>query len=118
LSHLVAAFRKKDTLKKAKKDTLKKAKKAYKDAGIRWTFDVEKAKAELAKRRKSSASRQTHDADTGSDCSSDGYALTAAYFSQPLQSNAASSLHDRSLQNRWVIDPGSNVHICNRTGVN
>jgi hypothetical protein len=41
LSQLVKAFRNTDTLKKVKK--------AYKDAGIRWTFDVEKAKAELAK---------------------------------------------------------------------
>jgi hypothetical protein len=41
LSQLVKAFRNTDTLKKVKK--------AYKDAGIRWTFDVEKAKPELAK---------------------------------------------------------------------
>ncbi|KAI1668013.1 Pol protein [Pyrenophora tritici-repentis] len=109
LSQLVKAFRNKDTLKKAKK--------AYKDAGIQWTFDVEKAKAELAK-RKNSASRQAYQAETSSDCSSDGYASNAAYFSQPLQSNAASSLHDRSMQNRWVMDPGSNVHICNKIGAN
>ena len=49
LSQLVEAFRHKGTLNKVKK--------AYKDAGIQWTFDVEKAKAELAKRRKNSASR-------------------------------------------------------------
>ncbi|KNG52825.1 reverse transcriptase rna-dependent dna [Stemphylium lycopersici] len=122
LLRLVEAFRNKDTLKNAKK--------AYKDAGIRWTFDVEKAKAEIAKRKESSASRQTHEVDTGTDGSSDGYASNAAYFteslqslqpsqsSQHLQSNSASSLQDQSLQNRWVMDPGSNVHICNRIGVN
>jgi hypothetical protein len=110
LSQLVKSFRNKDTLKKSKK--------AYKDAGIWWTFDVENAKAELAKRRKSSASRYADEANTGSDCSSDGYASNAAYLTQPLQSlqsNAASLLHNRSLQNRWVMDPGSNVHICNST---
>lgn len=113
LSQLVEAFRNKGTLNKVKK--------AYKDAGIQWTFDVEKAKAELATRQKNSASCQTHQAETASDCSSDGYASNAAYLlqaTQPLQSNAASSLHDRSLQNRWVMDPGSNVHICNSTGAN
>jgi hypothetical protein len=100
LSQLIKAFRNKDTLRKAKK--------AYKDAGLQWTFDVEKAKAELAKHKNSTA-RQTHQADTGSDYSSDGYTSNAAYLMQPLQpsrplhslqSNAASSLHDRSLQNR------------------
>jgi len=87
LSHLVESF--------LQKDTLKKAKKAYKDAGIRWTFDVEKAKTELAK-RKNSASRHAHQADTSSDSSSDGYASNAACLRQPLQlqqSHAASSLH-------------------------
>jgi hypothetical protein len=108
LSQLVEAFRNKGILNKVKK--------AYKDAGIRWTFDMENAKAELAKR--SSTSRQTHQADTASDSSSDGYASNAAYSMQPLESNAASSLHDRSLQDQWVMDPGSNVHICNKTGVN
>jgi hypothetical protein len=37
---------------------LKRVKKAYRDAGIRWTFNVEKAKADLAK-RKNSTSLQT-----------------------------------------------------------
>jgi len=112
LSQLVRAFRNKETLKKVKK--------AYKDAGIRWTFDHEKAKADLAK-RKNSASRHTHQADTASDCSSNGYASNTACLKQPLQllqSNAASSLHAQSLKHRWVMDPGSDVHICNRAGSN
>jgi hypothetical protein len=110
LSQLVESFQNKDTLKKVKK--------AYKDAGIRWTFDLEKAKADLAK-RKNSASR--HQADTASDCSSDGYASNTACLKQPLQllqSNAASSLHVQSLKQRWVMDPGSDVHICNKAGSN
>jgi hypothetical protein len=37
---------------------------------------------------------------------------------QTLQSNAASSLHDRSLQDRCILDPGSTVHNCNKTGAN
>ncbi|KAF1925504.1 uncharacterized protein M421DRAFT_69634, partial [Didymella exigua CBS 183.55] len=112
LSKLVVSFQNKDTLKKVKK--------AYKDAGIRWTFDLEKAKAEIAK-RKNSASRHAHQADTASDCSSDGYASNTACLKQPLQllqSNTALSLHAQSLQHRWVMDPGSDVHICNKAGSN
>ncbi|KAF2025947.1 hypothetical protein EK21DRAFT_92828 [Setomelanomma holmii] len=92
LCQLVEAFRNNDTLKRAQK--------AYKDAGIRWTFDEEKAKAELSERRKdNSTSCQTHRTETRDDDSSDGYVSNAAYFTQLLQSNAASSTHDRSLQN-------------------
>jgi hypothetical protein len=43
LSQLVEAFRNKDTLKKAKK--------AYKDAGIQWTFNVERVRQEVQEGR-------------------------------------------------------------------
>jgi hypothetical protein len=98
-------------------ELLKKTKKLYKDNNIQWTFDVSKASAEAEKQTEGSAQlhslsqeRRPHanridDADAGGDY----YANTAFHMAQ-ITAPAGDTLLDR-----WIVDPSSNVHICNST---
>lgn len=51
---------------------------------MRWTFDVKNAEAQLQHlNAERTSTRQTHEADAGLDCSSDGHASNGAYLTRP-----------------------------------
>ncbi|KAF2820915.1 hypothetical protein CC86DRAFT_427964 [Ophiobolus disseminans] len=106
-------------------ELLKKVKKLYKDNNICWTFDIAKASAASAASGGSGGSgapedrAETHqdrrpnaDRIDDSDHSRDYYANTAFHMAQ-IATPTGSTLLDR-----WIVDPGSNVHICNSTHFN
>jgi hypothetical protein len=98
---------------------LKTVKKLYRDNTIQRTFDIGKATSE-AKNQSARLIRpyspgQGHrlNADHIDDSESIGdyYANTVFRMSQ----SAAPAPRGDSLLNRWIIDTGSNMHICNST---
>lgn len=114
LHNLVNAFKNTEFLKKTKK--------LYKDNNIQWTFDALRPSAESEKRTERLAELQSQlpnqerrpnadridNADTGGEY----YANTAFHMAQ-ITAPAGDTLLDR-----WIVDPGSNVHICNLTYFN
>jgi hypothetical protein len=101
-------------------ELLKKTKKLYRDNNILWMFDVTKASAEAGNRferptRPHSPSQERHpNADQIDDADSNGdyYVNTAFCMAQ------TAAPRGNSLLNRWVVDSGSNMHICNLTYFN
>jgi hypothetical protein len=104
-------------------ELLKHVKKLYKDNNIPWTFDIAKASAEIDEaQNQTEKSNQPHptnqdrrpNADPIDDTSlsRDYYANTAFHMAQ-ITAPSGDTLLDR-----WIVDPGSNVHICNSTYFN
>jgi hypothetical protein len=99
---------------------LRNAKKLFKDNNIPWTFDVTKASTEAGNqserpiRPNSSGHGRRPNADRIDDAESDGdyYANTAFRMAQ------IAAPRGNSLLDRWIVDLGSNVHICNSTYFN
>jgi hypothetical protein len=99
---------------------LKKAKKLYQDNNIPWMFDVIKASAQAGNqserptRLHSPSQGRGPNADWIDDANSNGdyYADTAFRMTQ------IAAPRSDSLLNRWIVDPGSSVHICNLTYFN
>jgi hypothetical protein len=114
-----------DTFKNV--ELLKKAKKLYRDNNIQWTFDVTKASAESGnrperpttshspsqERRPGQGRRLNADQIDDTESIRDYYANTALCMSQVAA--LAPAPRGDSLLNRWIVDPGSNIHICNST---
>jgi hypothetical protein len=101
-------------------ELLKKGKKLYKNNNIQWTFDIPKATAEVEiwserhTRSNSPGQGRRPNADRIDDAESnrDYYANTAFPMSQ------ITAPRGDSLLDRWIVDPGSNIHICNLTYFN
>jgi hypothetical protein len=101
-------------------ELLKKTKKLYRDNNIPWTFDVTKASAEAGNRSErptrphspSQGRRPNADQIDDADSNGDYYANTAFHMAQ------IAAPRGNSLLDRWIVDPGSNVHICNSTYFN
>ncbi|KAK1912655.1 hypothetical protein P3342_004591 [Pyrenophora teres f. teres] len=104
-------------------ELLNRVKKLYKENGIQWTFDIAKASANAnrperstmphsADRDRDQNRRPTADRIDDDDSSGDYYANTAFYMAQ------VTAPKGDSLLDRWIVDPGSNVHICNSTYFN
>lgn len=115
------------TIRTAFKDRelLKRIKKLYKDNNVRWTFDTaqnhdrsEKASENRAENRTERSTpelggrRPYADRIDDNDSNRDYYANTAFYMAQ------ITAPKGDTLLNRWIVDPGSNVHICNTTYFN
>jgi hypothetical protein len=107
------------------RELLKKIKKLYKDNNVRWTFDTaqnpdrsenrSEIRAENRADIPASATpgRRPHaDRIDDDDSTGDYYANTAFHMAQ-----IATPKGD-TLLDRWIVDPGSNVHICNSTYFN
>ncbi|KAG9388377.1 hypothetical protein A1F94_001269 [Pyrenophora tritici-repentis] len=107
------------------RELLKKIKKLYKDNNVRWTFDTaqnsdrsEKKtenKTENKTDRPTSASRGRRpyaDRIDDNDSNGDYYANNAFHLAQ------ITTPKGDTLLDRWIVDPGSNVHICNSTYFN
>jgi hypothetical protein len=101
-------------------ELLKKVKKLYKNNNIQWTFDIPKATAEVEirserpTRSNSPGQGRCPNADWIDDAESnrDYYVNTAFCMSQ------ITAPRGDSLLDRWIVDSGSNVHICNSTYFN
>jgi hypothetical protein len=100
-------------------ELLKKMKKLYKDNNVRWTFNTaqgqQSAQSEHRANRSTSVTpgRRSHADKIDDDgLSGDCYANTAFHMAQ------ITTPKGDTLLDRWIVDPGSNVHICNSTYFN
>jgi hypothetical protein len=101
------------------RELLKKFKKLYKDNNIQWTFDATHGSdpsGHRTDRRLTSTSgghRRSHaDQIDDDDLAGDYYANTAFHMAQ------ITTPKGDTLLDRWIVDSGSNVHICNSTYFN
>jgi hypothetical protein len=105
------------------RELLNKIKKRYKDNNVQWTFDTaqnakqseQSGRSEIRADRSTSVTSghqtqayQIDDDDSGRDY----YANTAFHMAQ------ITTPKGDTLLDRWIVDPGSNVHICNSTYFN
>ena len=88
-------------------ELLKKAKKLFKDNNIPWTFDITKASAEVKNKPESTDRRSNADKIDDTNLSEEYYANGAFRMAQTTAPKGD------ALLDRWIVDPGSNVHVCN-----
>ena len=98
------------------RELLKKIKKLYKDNNVQWTFDAhgsDPSENRTDRPLTSAPSRRSHaDQIDDDDSAGDYYANTAFHMAQ------ITTPKGDTLLDRWIVDPGSNVHICNSTYFN
>ncbi|KAF1946550.1 hypothetical protein EJ02DRAFT_430502 [Clathrospora elynae] len=104
-------------------ELLKKVKKLYKDNNVSWTFDTSQNsdRSERSERSENRADRPTsvppgrrpHADRIDDDDSTRGYYANTAFHMAQITTPKGDTLIDR-----WIVDPGSNVHICNSTYFN
>ena len=93
-------------------ETLKKVKKLFKDNNIPWTFDTAKASTEVQSQPQSTDCRSNADRIYDADLSEEYYVNSIFHMVQ------ITAPKGDGLLDRWIVDPGSNVHICNSTYFN
>jgi hypothetical protein len=102
------------------RELLKKIKKLYKDNNVRWTFHTtqnsnQSEPSENRADRSTSVTpgRRPHADRIDDDDSSGDYYVNTAFHMAQITTPKGDTLLDR-----WIVDPGSNVHICNSTYFN